>query len=185
MFKRQCVRRVKLFFSWAVIWSGLVGSVVALVFLSRWLWQWLLILLMAGCAIPERGLEGSRPVCTECFPYAGTYYSTLEGSSGDETWVNEMVEIVVQQNGPAIMVSNILALGDTEGLSFGHKYMAHDPWINGPVGEPMEVTYSGASRPTEPYTLDLKIEVEYPYLEEDWGYTLDYVVTLGDSVVFE
>ena len=133
-----------------------------------------LIAFLATACTPQT--RTVTPDCAEYFDYAGAYASTLEGSRGDETWTDEF-DIVVQQNGPAVMLANVLGVADSEGMSFGHTYQTLD-WF---TGQPYSVTYSGASRSGEPFTIDLEIAVEYPNLD-GWDYEIDYVIYLGDEV---
>jgi len=138
-------------------------------------------LLLPAC-MPEAPKARPPADCGVYFDYAATYQSTLEATLDDEAWTDEF-DIVVQQNGPAIMLANVLGLADSEGMSFGHSVPTLDYWING--GEPVVITYSGASRSNEPFTIDLTIDVEYPNLDDGWDDKYVYVITLGEPVDFD
>lgn len=129
----------------------------------------------AGCQPETRRIT---PDCDVYFPYAGAYRSVVEGKSGDTEWTDEF-DVVVQQNGPALSVSNVLALADSEGLTFNHEYTTLDYFVNG--GEPVVVQFDGGSRAGDPYVLDLEFGVDYPFLD-GWSYTVTYVITLGEPV---
>lgn len=137
-----------------------------------------LSLLNSGC---EPKVSSTNDYdCGPVFNYAGTYSSTLEGSSGGDSWEDEF-DIVVQQNGPAIMLANVLAVADPAGMNIDNSYEQLDYWING--GEYQVVTYYGASRAGDPYVIDLEINVEYPNLD-GWDYSYVYVISLNTALSF-
>lgn len=136
----------------------------------------LLLLLTIGCTQSARDCDWRDSGLY--FDYSGTYAASLDGSVNGDTYTDEF-NIVVQQNGPAIMLANVLARGDADGLSFGHTYTAPDPWL---ANEMQVVTYSGSSRPLDPYVIDLLIEVRYPNLDAGWDVDYEYVITLGERL---
>lgn len=139
-----------------------------------------LLVLVLGCEPRTRTVHGDPKDCGVYFDYAGNYSTTLERKQDGET-TSVVLDITVQQNGPAVMVANVLAVADSEGMSFGHFYVGRDPWINGPVGEPFITSYSGASRAGEPFVLDLNIDVDYVNFD-GLDYAIDYVITLGEKL---
>lgn len=135
------------------------------------------LILSSGCTPEQR--NASAPACGIYFDYAGTYAADVKITQDSGTW-DDAFDITVQQNGPAILFANIMGVADAEGMSFGHSWTA----LNTFWDEIQVVTYSGASRPGDPFTVDLRIEVEFPNTSGLDAAT-DYVVVLGDEVVFQ
>ena len=136
-----------------------------------------------ACVDSDNGSHSPPRIGCEdgCLDYAGTYASIVELVANDGEPTLQEREILVQQNGPAVLLANILGVADSEGMSFGHEWDGIDFWTD----EVIHVEYSGASRPGEPYVIDLRIVQTYPHLNDGWDLTYEYVITLGEPVVYE
>ena len=140
------------------------------------------LLLILGCS-PDGGGGSSSGPSGNYFDYAGTFVTdvayTFTDSEGAEEEDAFTFNMLIQQNGPAVMVSSILGVADEAGVSFGHTVSTIDYW----TASQYTMTFSGASEADDPFTINLLIEGSYVDLAYDYAY--DYVLTIGDEIPYE
>ncbi len=139
------------------------------------------ILVAAGCSGGD-GKGGGPKDTGVYFDYAGAYATTVDMKFTDSEGADETatfdLNILVEQNGPALATAGILARAYEEGLAYDHSATMLDAFF----GEVYTQTYSGASTADNAMVLDLTIEGSYAELDYEWTYA--YTLTLGEKLVF-
>lgn len=140
--------------------------------------------LAVGCSGSSGGGGGDKGYVDTgvYYPYAGTYVTTVEMTFTDNDGADEYdtwgMDMLLEQNGPALTMAGILALGGEEGLSFGHTVTGFDPFF----GSAYTQTYSGSSLSGDPLTVELVVDGAYTDMDYSWTY--DYTVVLGEKLTF-